>query len=152
MIVAACRAANISHPPGWTEPNHLSGPLPYLDLSQFGGSTFLVWPMGAYTHHQNWLPGIGAIHSLSLPSQIYPLYENAFRAHCGLSLEQNHTESAKLYSGFAKIAEQNPFSWSHGQPAASEERISTVSNRNRMICFPCIASRHPVFSYVHFCW
>ena len=40
MTVSACRAANINHPPGWTAPNHLSGPLSHLDLSQFGGSTF----------------------------------------------------------------------------------------------------------------
>ena len=44
---------------------------------------------------------------------------------------------AGIYAEFAKVAEQNPLAWSHGQPAASEEEIRTVTKKNRMICFPC---------------
>ena len=68
---------------------------------------------------------------------IYPLYENGFRAHRGQSIEHNNIESAHLYAEFAKIAENNTYSWNYGQPAATEETIGTITDKNRMICFPC---------------
>ena len=80
---------------------------------------------------------IGSRHSIGLPIHVYPLYENGFRAHRGQSIEQNNVESAKLYAEFASIAEHNPYSWNYGQPAAMEESIGTVTDKNRMICFPC---------------
>lgn len=46
-----------------------------------------------------------------------------------------------MYAEFAKIAEGNKYAWSHGQPAATENEICTVSKSNRMICFPC--TYHP---------
>jgi len=79
----------------------------------------------------------GPIHNIGLPIQAYPLYENAFRAHRGQSIEENNRESAQLYADFAKIAEKNPFAWSYGKIAESEESIGTVTKKNRMICFPC---------------
>lgn len=81
---------------------------------------------------------IGATHSIGLPIHIYALYENAFRAHRRQSMQENTMESARLYAEFAKIAEKNPFSWIYGQLAPTEEMISTVTDKNRMICFPCI--------------
>ena len=78
--------------------------------------------------------------SIGLPVHIYPLYENAFRAHRGQSIEQNNAESAQLYAEYAKIAEHNPYSWNYGQPAATEETIGTVTDKNRMICVPCTFS------------
>lgn len=68
---------------------------------------------------------------------MYPLYENGFRAHRGQTIRENNRESAKLYAAFAKIAEKNQIAWNYGQPAADEEAIGTVSETNRMICFPC---------------
>ncbi|CZT11141.1 uncharacterized protein RCO7_05574 [Rhynchosporium graminicola] len=81
--------------------------------------------------------GIGTLHSVGLPIHVYPLYENAFRAHRGQSIQDNNQESAELYADFAKVAEQNPLAWNYGKPAATKEIISTVSKKNRMICFPC---------------
>jgi hypothetical protein len=80
---------------------------------------------------------IGTLHFMGLPIHVYPLYENSFRAHRGQSIQDNNHESAELYAGFAKVAEQNPLAWNYGKPAATEEVIGTVSKRNRMICFPC---------------
>jgi len=57
-------------------------------------------------------------------------------AQRGQSIEQNDAETAKIYTNFAQIAEQNEHAWSYGKPAGSEEIIRTVSKRNRMICFP----------------
>jgi hypothetical protein len=80
---------------------------------------------------------VGTLHSIGLPIHLYPLYENAFRAHRRQSIQENNLESAELYGDFAKVAEQNPLAWNYGQPAATEKDIGTVSKKNRMICFPC---------------
>ena len=80
---------------------------------------------------------IGATHSIGLPIHVYALYENGFRAHRKQSIEQNKKESAELYGEFAKIAEQNEFAWNYGQKAPYPEEIATVTEKNRMICFPC---------------
>lgn len=84
--------------------------------------------------------GLGSIHDIGAPIHIYPLLENGFRAERGQSIEDNNKESAKLYAEFAKVAEKNPYAWNHGRPAANEEFIGTLSEKNRMICFPCMCS------------
>lgn len=81
---------------------------------------------------------LGTLHSVGLPIHVYPLYENAYRAHKGQSVKENNEESAELYAQFAKVAENNPLAWNGGQPAANAEMIGTVSKKNRMICFPCM--------------
>ncbi|KIY00507.1 uncharacterized protein Z520_04192 [Fonsecaea multimorphosa CBS 102226] len=79
---------------------------------------------------------IGAVHSIGAPIHVYPLFENAFRAHRGQSIPENHDESSQLYAEFAKVAENQPYAWNYGKPAATKEVIGTVTKRNRMICFP----------------
>lgn len=81
--------------------------------------------------------GLGALHGIGAPVQVYPLYENAFRAHRGHSIKDNHDESSKLYAEFSKVAEGNEYAWNYGRKADSEEVIGTVGAKNRMICFPC---------------
>lgn len=103
-------------PPGWTK---LDKPYnPVFDLSRLGTT-------------------IGGKHSIGLPVHVYPLYENAYRAHRGQSIEENNRDSAKLYAEFARVAERNPVAWAYGERAVTEEEIGTVSQRNRMICYPC---------------
>lgn len=75
------------------------------------------------------------IHGLGAPIQVYPLYENAFRAHEKQTFAENHSVSSEMYAEFSQISASNPLSWHHGQ-ADSKESISTVSRRNRMICAP----------------
>jgi hypothetical protein len=84
----------------------------------------------------NCLEDIGAIHQIGAPIHVYPLYENAFRAHRGQPLKANHEESAKLYAEFSKVAEKNQHAWGYGG-SSSEEEIKSVGKKNRMICFPC---------------
>lgn len=79
----------------------------------------------------------GAKHGIGLPIHVYPLYENATRAHRGQSLKENHEESAELYADFAMVGQVNTASWNFGKPPKTKEEISTVSKKNRMICFPC---------------
>jgi acetyl-CoA acetyltransferase len=79
---------------------------------------------------------LGTIHGVGLPIQVYPMYENAYRAARGQSIKDNHKESTQLYAHFASVAAQNPLAWNYGQPAVSEDEIGTVTKKNRMICFP----------------
>ncbi|EFE33617.1 uncharacterized protein ARB_07562 [Trichophyton benhamiae CBS 112371] len=79
---------------------------------------------------------VGTIHSVGLPLHVYPLYENGFRAYRKQSLRENMKESAKLYAEFSKVAEKNPLSWNFGKPAETEQSLSTVTGKNRMICYP----------------
>ena len=81
-------------------------------------------------------PALGQIHEIGAPIHVYPLYENAFRAHRGQSLSDNHAESARLYANFSAIASQHPYAWNYDRKD-DEERIGMVNERNRMICFPC---------------
>jgi hypothetical protein len=82
---------------------------------------------------------LGGTHSIGAPIQVYPLYENGFRAARGQTLEENASESAALYEDFAKIASQNPQAWTFDKVPATANDIKTVSQKNRMICFPCMA-------------
>ncbi|ESZ91130.1 thiolase [Sclerotinia borealis F-4128] len=77
------------------------------------------------------------IHDISLPIQIYPLYENAFRAHRHQTPLENNTESAKLYAQFADVAASNEYAWNREQAKnLNEESIGKVGKGNRMICWP----------------
>lgn len=96
----------------------------------------ILWTKPGLTRHLG-IIDLGAVHSIGAPIHVYPLYENAFRAHQGQSIQQNNAESAKLYAGFAKVAEKNPLAWNHGKPPETEASIGTVAVKNRMICFPC---------------
>ncbi|TGO13509.1 hypothetical protein BTUL_0068g00160 [Botrytis tulipae] len=80
---------------------------------------------------------LGTIHQIGLPIHIYPLYENAFRAHRHQSQVENNAESAKLYAQFAAVAAENEFAWNKESAGKlSEESIGKVGKGNRMICWP----------------
>jgi hypothetical protein len=80
---------------------------------------------------------IGGRHSIGSPVQIYPLYENGFRAHRGQSAAANNDESAQLYASFSEVAAKHPFAWNYGEPSQTTSTIGTVSKKNRLICYPC---------------
>src|SRR3990172_5461559 len=73
-------------------------------------------------------------HGAVMPTRVYPLFENALRAHLGLSLQEHHRRLGALYERFSAVAAQNPYAW-FPQPLTADE-ISTVSASNRMVCFP----------------
>jgi hypothetical protein len=79
---------------------------------------------------------LGAIHNIGAPIHVYPLYENAFRAHRGQTIKENQEESAKLYAEFSAVAEKQSYAWNHGK-RHDENDIGQISKKNRMICFPC---------------
>lgn len=131
--VGAYAAAGKLPPPGWTKPDESGKGVSVSDVSRFGESMIF----GQSFELRLTFVDLGTRHSVGLPIHVYPMYENAFRAHRGQSIQENNHESAELYADFAKVAERNPLAWNYGQPAATEQIIGTVSKKNRMICFPC---------------
>lgn len=133
--MAACAAAGKLPPPGWTAPDESVPVISLANVDRRKDSERLK-TLGSsdITNHRL---DYGANHSIGLPIHVYPLYENAFRAHRNQSIPENDQESAQIYAEFARVAEQNPLAWNYGQPAATAETIKTVTKRNRMICFPC---------------
>ncbi|ETS80692.1 hypothetical protein PFICI_08221 [Pestalotiopsis fici W106-1] len=104
-------------PPNWPKPNPTEKPIAAGGLSVIGDT-------------------VGTRHSVGLPVQVYPFYENGFRARRGQTLKENSAESARLYAEFDRIATQNPFAWNHGRPPKSAEEIGRPSPKNRMISVP----------------
>ncbi|GAB7349144.1 hypothetical protein MBLNU459_g8085t2 [Dothideomycetes sp. NU459] len=115
--LTACAKAKKLPPPGWTKVDQ---------------SVDSVFSPTSRDLNQD----LGGVHAIGAPIHVYPLYENAFRAHRGQSVAENNKESSQLYADFAQVAAQNPLAWNYGKPAETEESIGTVSKRNRMICFP----------------
>ena len=71
---------------------------------------------------------------LSDPSQLYPLYENAFQSTEGQTPGQARAASAALWARYAAVAADNPYAWIRNSPAA--EQIATVTPDNRLIAWP----------------
>jgi acetyl-CoA C-acetyltransferase len=72
--------------------------------------------------------------SLAMPTQVYPIFENALRAASGESIDEHQEKISGLWSRFSKVAESNPYAWS--PQFRTPEEIRTVSPDNRMISFP----------------
>lgn len=71
---------------------------------------------------------------LQLPVNVYPLFENALRAHHGWSLDDHRRRLGELCSAFTEIAAENPYAWF--QNARTAEDISTPGPQNRHVGFP----------------
>jgi acetyl-CoA C-acetyltransferase len=75
-----------------------------------------------------------AAYGLSMPSDVYPIFENALRARRGLGLDEHRLRVARLMSRFTEVAAKNPYAWF--PVARSAEEIATPSAGNRMIAYP----------------
>ncbi len=75
-----------------------------------------------------------ARHGATLPTRIYPLFENAIRAHLGLSIEEHRRRLGALCSRFTQAAAANPYAWF--PEARTPEEITSVGPPNRWVCFP----------------
>ena len=73
-------------------------------------------------------------HGANAPLRIYPLFENAIRAHKGRSIAEHQERLALLCARLAQVAKGNPFAWFRDGKTGDE--IGTVTPDNRMICFP----------------
>ena len=71
---------------------------------------------------------------LNLPTNIYPLFENARRARLGWTLEEHREHLGRLWSNFAAVAATNPYAWIRDAP--SSDVITAPRADNRMVAFP----------------
>lgn len=73
-------------------------------------------------------------HGLAIPANVYPLFENALRAHLGRSLDQHAAAMGALMAPFTEVAARNPYAWFPKARSAAE--LITVAPDNRMVGFP----------------
>ncbi|KAF2831535.1 hypothetical protein CC86DRAFT_402056 [Ophiobolus disseminans] len=131
--LSACAAAKKLPPPGWTPPSQAVDSVFTPTGRDLGNSSISsLWQALSSSDETT---DLGAIHQIGAPIHVYPLYENAFRAHRGQSLKANHDEGTKLYAEFSKVAEHNEYAWGQGK-YDNEDVIGKVGGRNRMICYP----------------
>jgi len=73
-------------------------------------------------------------HGIRLPADIFPLFENALRAHAGRSIEEHQARLGRLLARFSAVAAGNPHAWF--PRARDAEEFTAVSASNRWIFFP----------------
>ena len=78
--------------------------------------------------------GYAHSHGLTVPVDVYPLYENAGRAARGESLAQGQAETGLLWAGMSQVAATCEHAWLRQTMSAAE--IVTPSAGNRPIAFP----------------
>jgi acetyl-CoA C-acetyltransferase len=75
-----------------------------------------------------------ARHGIRLPTDIFPLFENALRARAGRSIGEHQAYLGRMMARFSSVAAKNPYAWFPRERSAEE--FTTVSASNRWICFP----------------
>ncbi|MBK6855116.1 MAG: acetyl-CoA acetyltransferase [Microthrixaceae bacterium] len=80
-----------------------------------------------------WHPGEWA-RRVMLPIEFYPLFENAYRAARGWTIDDHRDRVAQLWSGFSEVAATNPNAWI--RRAFDADAIRTPTPDNRMVGFP----------------
>jgi acetyl-CoA C-acetyltransferase len=73
-------------------------------------------------------------HGAIAPIQVYPLFENALRAHKGRSIEEHRARLARLCGDLSATAAQNPYAWF--RDGKTGEQITTATAENRYVGFP----------------
>jgi len=73
-------------------------------------------------------------YGLLVPADIYPLYENAWRAQQGQSLEQGQAESGAIWAAMSEVAATSQGAWLRTPRSAGE--IVEATPANRLIAFP----------------
>lgn len=71
---------------------------------------------------------------LKMPVGLYAIIASAFRAERGWSIAEHGRRMAELYSGFTRIAAENPGAWS--RTPLEPDAIRLPSDRNPMQAFP----------------
>ena len=78
--------------------------------------------------------GYAQRHGLVVPTDVYPLYENACRASWGQSLEEAQAETGAIWALMSEVAAQTEGAWIRQPVTASQ--VVTPSPDNRPIAFP----------------
>lgn len=71
---------------------------------------------------------------IAIPSQLYPIFENAIRAANGRSVGEHMGVMGTLWSRLSKVAAENPYAWQPEVKSVTE--IVVPSDDNRMVAFP----------------
>jgi acetyl-CoA C-acetyltransferase len=71
---------------------------------------------------------------LMAPTRVYPLFENRLQADLGLTPEQAHAESARLYAGLTALAAEHPAAWN--REVRTPQEVGEAGPGNRMVCEP----------------
>ncbi len=82
-------------------------------------------------------PGVSPVegkHGATLPVRVYPMLENALRAHYSRSISEHQCALGELFAPFTEVAAKNPYAW-FKEPKTPEE-IATPDPTNRYIGFP----------------
>lgn len=75
-----------------------------------------------------------AAHGLNFPTNVYPMLENALRAHLGRSIDDHNRVLGRLFAPFSQVAAANPYAWF--PTARTPEELISVTDNNRMVGFP----------------
>ena len=73
-------------------------------------------------------------HGMVAPATVYPLFENAWRARRGWSLDEHRRRLGALLSPMTEVAAANPHAWFPVRRSAAE--IAVPGPGNRMVAFP----------------
>ncbi len=98
------------------------------------------WPMGGEGKPEmvgSVAPGSSELegrYGMVMPPDVYPIFENAFRAARGLTIDAHRERMGQLFSGFTKVAAANPHAWFPVERSPVE--LTTPAPDNRMIAFP----------------
>ena len=82
-------------------------------------------------------PGTNEIehqHGANIPVNVYPLFENALRAHYGRGMDEHRQALGELFAPFSATAAKNPYAWF--RDARTAQQIATPTAENRYIGFP----------------
>lgn len=71
---------------------------------------------------------------VAMPVQIYPLFESAWRAANGWSIDEDRARIAELMARFSEVAASNPHAWR--RQAFTPAQIDGPEDGNRFIGFP----------------
>uniref|UniRef100_A0A6S8F9P6 Thiolase-like protein type 1 additional C-terminal domain-containing protein n=1 Tax=Aplanochytrium stocchinoi TaxID=215587 RepID=A0A6S8F9P6_9STRA len=75
-------------------------------------------------------------HGLHVPIRVYPLFEQAYRSSLDLSVEDHMLNQSKMFSGFSKVAAENPeHSWFPTE-RSPEDIASPNSRGNKWVGYP----------------
>ena len=66
--------------------------------------------------------------------EYFPLLDNAVRARTGARIDEHTARIGRMWSNYSRVAAGNPYAWS--PRARAPDEITTVTDDNRMICFP----------------
>ncbi|MBX7480947.1 acetyl-CoA acetyltransferase [Qipengyuania qiaonensis] len=78
--------------------------------------------------------GYAQSYGLVVPTDVYPLYENAGRAAYGQSLAEGQDESGTIWAGMSEVAAGSEGAWIRQQVSAAD--VITPTDSNRPIAFP----------------